>query len=227
VPRALIVSIALLGACAEARERDQPGAPAPHEPAPPRRADPGDITLDGLRAAIEEVRRDPVLVSAWVVGERRWSRLVVGTFQRHWHTYRAAFDAAAPALRANLAAWRGGEIRWLYADTPEATPAQVRTRWMVPPGTRTAIAEGLPVVFVDAGTGWDVLVPLDADVVDTVDRAQPRCAGAALDVATKRCAEWAFAITDAALRGDTGAIRRGCAQATMLGCGAHPAEALP
>jgi hypothetical protein len=81
------------------------------------------------------------------------------------------------------------------------------------------VADGIPAAFVHDGATWNVLVSLDGFVTTLVERAQPRCAAAALDVGSKRCAEWAATITDAALRDDAGAVRRACAQATAVGCG--------
>lgn len=163
-------------------------------------------------------------VASWRLDEAAWRRIVVDPYRALHADYLRAFDAAAPALVANLVAPVPTiSARPHFAGDPQLTTGQVRARWALPVAFASEIAMigGAPIdaVFVRDGDRWRAIVGLDVVIRARVDRLDPAC-GALLDIPAPppRCRDVAWEVADAALRSDRDRFRHACTLATTL-CG--------
>ena len=94
-------------------------------------------------------------VSIEKLDEPAWRQIVVDPYRELYADYARAFDAAAPALRAQLAGPGALAMRPHFAGDPALTPDQAVTRWALPVlfDSRIATKAGAPVDAVFVRTG--------------------------------------------------------------------------
>ena len=162
------------------------------------------------------VRRE---VASWRLDEPGWRRIVVDPYRAVHADYARAFDAATERVIALLA--RGGAItvRAQFADDPQLTIGEARTRWALPVAFAAQVAtiggDELDVVFVRDGDRWRAIGGLDAVIRARVEALDPACA-TRIDVAagSRRCREVAWEVVEAALRNDTSRFVHACTLTT-------------
>ena len=153
-------------------------------------------------------------VASWLVGDATWGRSIVAPYRALFADYVRAFEQTRPALVAQLARRGAITARRHYAGDPRLTPAEARVRWALPVQFPSAVAEldGAPIdaVFVFDGR-WRALAGLD-DVVLTHIRALDAACAELVGHAGRagHCTELAWAVADAALRGDNAAFTHAC-----------------
>jgi hypothetical protein len=141
---------------------------------------------------------------------------VVEPYRALHDDYARAFAAARPMLPAQLAAAAGRTMRAHFAGDPRATPDQAMTRWALPTLARAWVVDGVDAVFVEHAGGWRAIVGTAAIVRRRVAALDATCAAALdrIDPAGGRCIETAWAVADAALRGDRARFAHACSLAT-------------
>ena len=169
-------------------------------------------------AALREDRAVPLLE----MSSEMWRRTVVEPYSGLHGEYLREFAAARPQLESQI--YRGGAIaaRQHYADDPQLTFGQGRTRWAlrVLEASRVATNDGQPIdaVFVQGKDYWFAIVGIDRVVRRHVDAFDPAC-GALIDGSnTKGCREIAWEVADAALRNQRERVDHACALARTA-CG--------
>ena len=188
--------------------------------APPPRATLAQ-SLATLASADAATRAD--VVARWRLDRATWERTVVPIYAGLHAEYARAFDAAAPALVAQLA--RPGTVttRPHFAGDPRLTLGQARTRWALPVQYPSELAEldgsVLDAVFIDDGKHRWMITGLDGVLRDRAAAFDPACA-AHLDVlpspTTKQCNDIGWVIADAALRLDRPRFDHACSLAATL-----------
>jgi hypothetical protein len=146
--------------------------------------------------------------------------VLVEPYRAAYADYARAFDAAAPALAAQLA--RAGAItaRTHFAGDPRLTRGQARARWAVPVLYPSEVAEvdgaALDVVFVRTHTGWGAITGIDALIDARIEAQQPGCAAHLATVRDDACGKIVWTVADAALRADLPRLARACALAANV-----------
>jgi hypothetical protein len=159
-------------------------------------------------------------VASWKLDRATWDRTVVEVYRPLYEEYARAFDAATPALIAQLANSATITTRAHYAGDPRLTLGQARARWALPVQFPSEVAElegaALDTVFVRDGERWRAISGLDVVIRSRVEKLDPACA-VHLDVArTGRCSDVGWVIADAALRADPPRFAHACTLATNV-----------
>ena len=123
----------------------------------------------------------------------------------------------APRPSSSTTSRPGGEVRARrhFADDPEATPGQVRARWMLPVLYPSVVAtlddRPLDAIFIPDGDRWRALIRFDDIAIQRAVGLDPDCA-VALAKAGKPgpCTDVGWLVADAAMRGDHAAFARAC-----------------
>ena len=137
--------------------------------------------------------------------------------------YAREFDAAAPALAAQLARPGALTTRPHFAGDPQLTFDQAIARWALPTLFPSQVADkgGQPIdaVFVRDGGRWRALVGIGRVVRARAAALDGDCASL-FDLATrsKTCGDSRWPIAEAALRTDRERFVRACALARSV-CG--------
>lgn len=156
-------------------------------------------------------------IATWRLDEATWRRITVEPYRDRYAEYVREFDTAAPALAAGI----GGtfEIRDHFADDPQLTLGQARTRWALPVLAKAKVTRSIDAVFVEDGNRWRAIVGLDHVVTRAVSQFDAVCA-TRIDApgATKTCRSAAWQVADAALRKDGERVAHACSLAMAL-CG--------
>jgi hypothetical protein len=183
------------------------------------RSAPEPATLEGylgtLAGADEAARARAV--ASWKLDRAAWERLTTDPYRAAYADYARAFDAAAPALVAQLA--HGGTIaaRPHFAGDPRLTRGQARARWAQPVQAPSQIADldGAPIdaVFVRDGEHWAAIVGVDTIILDSVRALDPRCATLLETVVAGPCGDAAWVVAEGALRVDRSRFDHACALA--------------
>ena len=162
------------------------------------------------------------VVSIEKLDEPAWRQIVEEPYRDLYPDYVRAFEAAAPALRAQLA--RPGElaIRSHFAGDPALTADQRVTRWALPVlfDSRIATKAGVPIdaVFVDTGGRWRAIVGLDGIVRARIAALDPTCAPLVGLPEPAGCRQIGWELANAALRTEREGFTRVCALAKSI-CG--------
>ena len=161
--------------------------------------------------------------ASWRLDPPLWDHTVTEVYRPLHTDYQQTFEAALPALVAQLAHPGPISARRHYAGDPRLTLAQSRDRWALPTLYPSLVAEAggtsIDAVFVPDGARWRVLVGLDAVVRARVAALDPHCAAnLALAGPTGRCTDVGAAIADAALRTQRERLAHVCRLADTL-CG--------
>lgn len=201
-----IAAILLVAACRE---------PAP--PPPPARATLADYlaTIAGTDEATRTLE-----IATWELDRPAWERTVVATYRGVHAEYVRAFEAAAPALIAQLATRSAITTRAHYAGDSELTLGQAHARWALPVQYPSEIAEldgvALDAVFVRDGDRWRAIAGIDTVIRAKAAAIDPACA-AHLDARTSGpCIEVGWVIAEAALRTDRPRFAHACSLASNL-----------
>ena len=213
--RVVAIALSLAVAC-------QRADPPPPPPAPPHAVTPTDLREQLLAplagAAPADVSR---AIAHWRLDEPAFDRTVITAYRGLYADYVAAFDAAAPAIAAQLA--HGGTIatRRHWGGDRALVNGQARTRWAVPTMFPSAVAEldgsPLPFVFVPDGQQWRALLGLDDVVVARARAWSTSCADLlVLAGPPGHCSDAGWMIADGAVRGDRAAFDHGCQLAANL-----------
>ena len=164
--------------------------------------------------------RAAAAVAGWRLDRASWDAVLVEPYRAAYADYARAFDAAAPALAAQLA--RGGPVttRGHFTGDPRLTRGQARARWAVPVQFPSEVAEldgaALDVVFVRTRTGWGAITGIDALLEARIEAQQPGCAVHLARVRADACGEIVWMVADAALRADRPRLARACALAANV-----------
>jgi len=170
-------------------------------------------------AGADEARRTRE-VAGWLVDEAAWNRTIVVPYRALWADYVGAFDAARPALVAQLP--HAGAARRHFAGDPKLTLPEARLRWAVPTLYPSMVADGIDAVFVFDGAHWRALAGLDAVVLAHLRALDPACAELVARAGPRgTCTEIAWAIADSGLRGDRAGFAHACGLAAPH-CGNPP-----
>jgi hypothetical protein len=157
-------------------------------------------------------------IATWRLDEATWRRITVEPYRARYADYVREFDTAAPALAASLG---GGpfEVRDHFADDPQLTLGQARTRWALPVLAKAKVTRSIDAVFVEDGNRWRAIVGLDRVVTRAVSQFDAVCAER-IDApgATKTCRSAAWQVADGALRKDRERVAHACSLAMAL-CG--------
>lgn len=188
--------------------------------APPPRATLGEY-LATVASADEGTRARAV--ASWQLDRATWERTVVRTYAGVHDEYTRAFEAAAPALVAQLARRPAVTTRPHFAGDPRLTLGQARARWALPVQYPSEVAElggvALDAVFLHDGKRWRAITGIDAVVRARASALDPACA-VHLDVvptpAAKPCSDVSWVIADAALRLDRARFDHACSLASNL-----------
>ena len=191
------------------------GAPGCQE-APPT----APVSLAATLRAGAEPARAAEAVAHWKLDRASWDAVVVEPYRAAYADYARAFDAAAPALAAQLA--RTGTItaRTHFTGDPRLTRGQARARWAVPVLYPSEVADvdgaALDVVFVRTRTGWGAITGIDTLIATRVEAQQPGCAVHLATVRDDACGKVVWTVADAALRADPPRLARACALAANV-----------
>jgi hypothetical protein len=154
--------------------------------------------------------------------EPAWRQIVVDPYRDLYADYARAFEAAAPALRAQLASPGEVVMRPHFAGDPALTPDQRVTRWALPVlfDSRVATKAGAPIdaVFVRSGDRWRAIVGLDGILRARISALDPGCAALVGRTEPASCRQVGWEIANAALRTERDRITRVCSLARAL-CG--------
>jgi hypothetical protein len=198
-----IAIVVVIVACRD----DRAPARAPTEP---------DALAEYLRAVAEldEPARGRE-IAALRLDEPAWRRIVVDPYRALWSEYTRAFPADSAAIAVQLRTRGVISARRHFAGDPRLTRAEARLRWVLPVMYPSVVAEldGAPIdaVFVHDGGRWRALSGLDAVVRTRVRELDAAC-GERFERAgpSGRCTELAWAIAEAALRGDSRGFAHAC-----------------
>ena len=158
-------------------------------------------------------------VASWTLSRDEWEHTVVEPYRPLYDDYVAAFGATRSTFVTQLAQSRSIVARAHFAGDPAATHSQAITRWALPTLAPTRIAElggrppvAIDAVFVDVGGKWRAIVGLGAIVRRRVAAIDEACATALdrIEPAGGTCIEAAWAVADAALRGDRARFAHVC-----------------
>ncbi|CAN5783121.1 hypothetical protein BH11MYX2_BH11MYX2_24800 [soil metagenome] len=159
-------------------------------------------------------------VTQWKLTPAEWSHTVVPMFAPLYDDYARAFDAAAPALAAQIAQVSLGApllVRPHFAGDPMNTVGQQRTRWalptLAPARVITVGGTAVDAVFVRTEEGWGAIVGIDAILVAKARAMNCACTPVLATIGAKRCEEVAFLVAEAALLGDRGRLAHACSLA--------------
>ncbi|HVK85040.1 MAG TPA: hypothetical protein VM513_13080 [Kofleriaceae bacterium] len=162
-------------------------------------------------------------VASWKLDRVGWDSLVVDPYRgaAPYEGYVRAFEAARPALAAQLRAGGAVATRRHYAGEAKNTPGQARARWAVPVQYPSLVAEiaGAPLdaVFdVDRAGRVHAIVGVDEILHRFAARLDSRCAELLDHARDGRCFEIAWVIAEAAMRGERERFDRACALAAGL-----------
>ncbi|HEY5936782.1 MAG TPA: hypothetical protein VIU61_19170 [Kofleriaceae bacterium] len=162
------------------------------------------------------------VVSIEKLDEPAWRRIVVDPYRDLYPEYVRAFEASAPALRAQLAGTGALAIRSHFAGDPALTADQRVIRWALPVlfDSRIATKAEAPIdaVFVDTGKGWRAIVGLDGIVRARIAALDPTCAPLVGLPEPEGCREIGWELANAALRTERESFTRVCALARSI-CG--------
>lgn len=162
-------------------------------------------------------------VVEWKLARAEWNKIIVAPYTQLYDDYARAFDASVPALEASLTATKSKGERTLtsrphYAGDPELTRGQARTRWALPVQYPALVAKlgdaPIDAVFVRVGNVYKAIVGIDTIVVEKTRALDASCAHYLETLGTKACQTIAWAIADAALRGDRARLSHSCSLAT-------------
>ena len=149
--------------------------------------------------------------------EHQWGKLVVEPYREAYDDYARAFDAAAPAIAAQIQNAKTIVGRSHYAGDPKLTRGQARARWALPVQfpAQVATLDGaeLDAVFVSVGDSYKAIVGVDHIVVDRTRALDATCAPLLEELGAKACQEVGWEIADAALRGDKARLAHACSLA--------------
>lgn len=161
-------------------------------------------------------------VAAMKLTRAEWTKVVVEPYRDAYDDYARAFDAAAPALEARLAASKANATpaissRQHYAGDPDLTRGQARARWALPvqAPARVVVLDDvmLDAVFVNASGRYKAIVGVDQIVVDRTRALDDGCARYLETLGSKQCQIIGWAIADAAMRADRAKLRHACSLA--------------
>ncbi len=153
-----------------------------------------------------------------------WRTVVVDPYRDAYDDYVRAFDAAAPAIAAQLEASMAKKksmiiTRQHYAGDPELTRGQARTRWALPVQAPADVVDldGAPIdaVFVRVGDRYRAIVGVDQIAIDRARGIDESCAGFLETLGSKTCQEVGWEIADAALRADRNRFVHACSLAAV------------
>ena len=177
--------------------------------------------LETLALADEATRAKAV--ASWQLDRATWERTVVPTYAGLYDEYARAFEAAIPALVAQLANRRAVMTRPHFAGDPKLTLGQARTRWALPVQYPSKVADvdgsALDAVFLDDGARWRAISGIDGVLRARAAALDPACA-AHLDVlpspTSRQCSDIGWVIADAALHLDRARFDHACSLAATL-----------
>lgn len=159
-------------------------------------------------------------VTQWKLTPDEWRHTVVPMFAPLYDDYSRAFDAAAPALTAQIDQVSLGApifVRPHFAGDRMNTVGEQRTRWalptLAPARVITISGKAVDAVFVRTATGWGAIVGVDKILVAKAAALGADCTSVLATVGTKRCEEVAFLVAEAALTGDRGRMAHACSLA--------------
>jgi hypothetical protein len=171
-------------------------------------------------AGIADALHEPV--AQWKLSRAEWDRTVVDPYRSRYTEYVRAFDAAAPALEAQVQQWRArpnapfGQAAH-YAGDPALTRGQARARWALPvqyPAKVVTLGIApLDAVFVNEGGSWRAIVGIDTIVLDATRARDEPCSHYLDALGSKSCQEVGWEIAEAALRSDPARLAHACSLA--------------
>lgn len=148
--------------------------------------------------------------------------VVVEPYRGVFDDYARAFDAAAPAITAQIEASNAKArsmvmTRQHYAGDPALTRGQARARWALPvqAPAQVAVLDGAPIdaVFVRAGDRYKAIVGIDQIIIDRTRALDAACAQLLVARGSKTCQEVGWEIAEAALREDRQRLAHACSLA--------------
>lgn len=188
--------------------------------APPAPAAPE--TLDAYLQRVASLDADARAreIAGWRLEPAAWARTTTDPYRAAYADYAHQFEAAAPALVAQLAAPTGITVRRHLAGDPRLTLGQARARWALPIQFPSQVAElaGAPLdaVFVRDGGAWRAIVGIDAIIQARITALDPACAPRLDHVAAGPCGDASWVVAEAALRADRPRLAHACSLVANL-----------
>lgn len=159
-------------------------------------------------------------VPEWKLTRDEWNTVVVEMFRGTYDEYTRAFDAAAPALAAQIEASRAKPKSMTirkphFAGDDDLTRGQARARWALPVQAPAEVvwldSAKIDAVFVRVGDRYKAIVGVDQIVIDHTRALDADCARYLEELGTKSCQRLGWAIAEAALQVDKARLARMCA----------------